>query len=111
MAASNGGPEKHATMRGSQTPLRFAQKPRLGIVDATDRLWTNQWAAPLFPGHRAFWTKPQNVCTYVQNEVLRMDSESLTTEQTAQMHASLFRLANYLSRMVRRNGANGISAE
>jgi hypothetical protein len=36
-----------------------------------------------------------------------MDSGDLTTEQAAQMHKSLFRLANYLSRVVKRMERRG----
>jgi hypothetical protein len=36
-----------------------------------------------------------------------MDSSNLTMEQAAQMHKSLFRLANYLSRMVKRMERTG----
>jgi hypothetical protein len=36
-----------------------------------------------------------------------MDSSNLTTEQADQMHKSLFRLANYLSRVVRRMERTG----
>jgi hypothetical protein len=36
-----------------------------------------------------------------------MDSDELTTEQTGQMRKSLFRLANYLSRMVKRMERTG----
>jgi hypothetical protein len=36
-----------------------------------------------------------------------MDSEELTTEQAAKMHKSLFRLANYLSRVVKRMERRG----
>jgi hypothetical protein len=36
-----------------------------------------------------------------------MDSDELTTEQAAQMHRSLFRLANYLNRVVKRMERTG----
>jgi hypothetical protein len=36
-----------------------------------------------------------------------MDSSELTTEQACKMHQSLFRLANYLSRVVRRMEKKG----
>jgi hypothetical protein len=36
-----------------------------------------------------------------------MDSDDLTTEQAEKMHRSLFRLANYLSRVVRRMERTG----
>jgi hypothetical protein len=36
------------------------------------------------------------------NLVPRMDSDKLTTEQAGRMHKSLFRLANYLCRVVKR---------
>ena len=36
-----------------------------------------------------------------------MDSNDLTTEQAATMHKSLFRLANYLSRIVKRMEKTG----
>jgi hypothetical protein len=36
-----------------------------------------------------------------------MDSSDLTTEQATQMHGSLFKLANYLSRVVRRMERTG----
>jgi hypothetical protein len=36
-----------------------------------------------------------------------MDSDKLTTEQAGQMHESLFRLANYLSRVVKRMERTG----
>jgi hypothetical protein len=36
-----------------------------------------------------------------------MDSDKLTTEQAGQMHKSLFRLANYLSRVVKRMERTG----
>jgi hypothetical protein len=36
-----------------------------------------------------------------------MDSDKLTTEQAGKMHKSLFRLANYLSRVVKRMERTG----
>jgi hypothetical protein len=36
-----------------------------------------------------------------------MDSDDLTTEQAGHMHKSLFRLANYLSRVVKRMERRG----